>query len=96
MEHTGQGPDMFPTASLSDGTGVDSGGHGAKGKDEEKKSKIEVRLYRVWEYISEICDGWVSPGRRPDQDSPSLEFGWPEQLQPAEDYSICQWIRNLT
>ena len=35
MEHTGEGPDMFPAASLSDGSGVDGGGHGTEGKDEE-------------------------------------------------------------
>ena len=55
-----------------------------------------MRLYRFGEYISEICDGWVIWGRRPGQDSPSLEFGWPEELHLAEDHNVCEWIPNLT
>ena len=96
IEHTREGPDVFPGVSLSDRTSVDGGGHGAEGKDERNKSKTDVRLYRFREYISEICDGWVIWGRRPGQDSPSLQFGWPEELHLAEDHNVCQWIRNLT
>ena len=72
MGHTRERPDASPGASLSDRTSVYGGGHGAEGKDERNKSKTEVRLYRFWEYLSEICDGWVIwPGR----DSLSLEVG---------------------
>ena len=56
-EHTREGPDVFPRASLSDGAGVDGGGHVAEGKDRRNKSEMEVRLYRVGEEcISEVRD----------------------------------------
>jgi len=85
---------VFPGASLSDSTSIDGGSHGAEGKGERNKSQMEVRLYTVWECISEIRDlGDLGSATRVGL--LSLEFGWLENLL-VEDYNMCQGIGNHT
>ena len=68
---------MLSRTSLSDGTGVDGGSHGAEGKDGRSRREIELRPYKVGEgRIADICVIW---GHRQERDSLPLKFGWPSR-----------------
>ena len=75
---------MFSGASLSNGTSIDGGSHGARGKGENYKRDETSRLYRLGEEcISEVRD-LGDLGSRTRTGLLSLGFGWPANL-PAED-----------